>query len=404
MINLYNFAKSNRSDMPSGTEKFIASRLAFKGRLPMICIAVSYLVMIVAVAVSGGFRSEIRRGVGEICGDVRLIPVGQDYLGENTPLSQSAAYLDQVRAMPEVEKVDPVIYRAGIIKQGDRIHGVMFKGVPDRTDTTSLGVAIPRRLSRILGVGEGDPLLAYFVGEKVKARKFTVTEIYDGILDGDDKLVVYASLSDMQRLNQWAEDQASAFEIKVRAPYNSPSGLKRLEGEVGFVASSFIGEDDETVYASSSVSAYPQLFDWLNLLDFNVLFILILMTAVAGVNMVSGLLIMLFEHISTIGLFKSLGMTDRSIGKVFLKVSSGVVLKGMAAGNAIALLFCLVQSLTHIIPLNPENYFVSYVPVHIDILKVILADALSYGIIMLLMLIPSKFISKVDPAQTLRVN
>ena len=128
------------------------------------------------------------------------------------------------------------------------------------------------------------------------------------------------------------------------------------------------------------------------------------MTIVAGFNMISGLLIMLFENISTIGLLKSLGMNDRAISKVFLTSAAVLVLKGMLAGNALALLFCLVQDRTHFLKLDPENYFVSFVPVEVDVPAVLLADAAAFVVIMLLLLIPTLFISKVDPAQTVRVK
>ena len=113
---------------------------------------------------------------------------------------------------------------------------------------------------------------------------------------------------------------------------------------------------------------------------------------------------MLFENISTIGLLKSLGMTDMSISKVFLSSSAVLVLKGMAVGNAIAILFCIIQGTTHLLRLNPENYFVSYVPVHLDLGLIVVADLAAMAMIMLLLLIPSLFISKVDPAQTVRVR
>ena len=120
--------------------------------------------------------------------------------------------------------------------------------------------------------------------------------------------------------------------------------------------------------------------------------------------MISGLLIMLFENISTIGLLKSLGMTDVSISKVFLSSSAVLVLKGMAVGNLLAILFCIIQGATHFIKLDPENYFVTYVPVHLDLGMTVIADIVAVTVIMLLMLIPSLFISKVDPAQTVRVK
>jgi lipoprotein-releasing system permease protein len=128
------------------------------------------------------------------------------------------------------------------------------------------------------------------------------------------------------------------------------------------------------------------------------------MTIVAGVNMISGLLIMLFENISTIGILKALGMTDKSISKVFLSSAAVLVLKGMLVGNALALIFCFVQDKTHLLKLDPTNYFVSFVPVKTDVGAVLLADIGSFIVIMLFMLIPTLFISKVDPAQTVRMK
>ena len=128
------------------------------------------------------------------------------------------------------------------------------------------------------------------------------------------------------------------------------------------------------------------------------------MTIVAGFNMISGLLIMLFENIPTIGLLKSLGMTDKAISKIFLASSARLVGIGMAVGNALALLFCIVQGTTHLLRLNPENYYVSFVPVSVDLTTVLVADAVSFVVIMLLLLIPCIFISRVDPAKTVRVR
>ena len=128
------------------------------------------------------------------------------------------------------------------------------------------------------------------------------------------------------------------------------------------------------------------------------------MTVVAGFNMISGLLILLFENISTIGILKSMGMTDKAISKVFLAASARLVAIGMVIGNVSATLICIIQKTTHILKLNPENYYVSFVPVNIDLLQILMADTLSFVAIMLLLLIPCLFISKVDPAQTVRVR
>lgn len=387
---------------------FIAGRLRFKGRIAMVSIAVSFLVMIIAVSVSSGFRREIRSGLSSISGDVRLVPPSMNVLDADYPIDRSPAYLPYVEEVNAVGEIIPAAYRAGIVKHGENIHGVIFKGVPkDRTslpDSVALAVSIPSRLAEMTGLAPGDRMLTYFVGEDVKARQFNVAAVHESMVQADDRLVVYASLNDIQRVNGWSEDQISAMEILLNNANGSEEHIIRVADEIGTIVNLYSSDDEASVIAVSSVSSYPQLFDWLGLIDFNVLFILVLMTIVAGFNMISGLLIMLFENISTIGLLKSLGMTDRSIAKVFLSSSAVLVLKGMAAGNLLAVLFCIIQGTTHLLRLDPENYFVSFVPVNLDFGMIICADVISFVVILLLLLIPSLFISKVDPAETVRVR
>ena len=374
----------------------------------MASIAISFLVMIIAVSISSGFRHEIREGISSVSGDIQLLPLNMNLLDETSPIESDAAYVPYVKDIDGVKSVIPVIYRAGIVRHNEEIHGVLLKGLPqeylrfEKPDSVSLAVSIPRRLSELTGIGEGDKMLTYFIGSKVRARQFNVVSVYDSMLETDDKLVVFADLSDLQRLNGWSENQVSAMEIMLDA--ETRDRMEEKADEVGFAVYSYSSEDDTTVLATSCVSRYPQIFDWLNLMDFNVLFILVLMTIVAGFNMISGLLIMLFENISTIGLLKTLGMTNKSIAKIFLSSSAVLTIKGMAIGNALAIIFCVVQSTTHLLKLNPVNYFVSYVPVHMDISMILIADIVAFAAIMLLLLIPCIFISKIDPAETVRVR
>ena len=382
---------------------FIAGRLRFKGNIAMICIAVSFLVMIIAVSVSSGFRHAIRSGLSDISGDIRITPPTLSVLDESLPIEADAAYRPYIEEVEGVSEIRPVVYKAGIVKSGDNIQGVLFKGM-ENDDTVSLAVSVPKRLAEIAGLQTGDRMLTYFVGESVKARQFTVTSVYDALVEADDKLVVYADISDLQRVNGWKASEVSCLEILLEDDMRNESDIESANDRIGTLINAYSSDDEESVIASSSVSSYPQLFDWLSLIDFNVLLILILMTIVAGFNMISGLLIMLFENISTIGLLKSLGMTDRAISKVFLSSSAILVAKGMLAGNALAILFCIIQDTTKVLRLNPENYFVSFVPVKLDFGMILTADVLAFVLIMLLLLIPCLFISKVDPADTVRVR
>jgi lipoprotein-releasing system permease protein len=211
-------------------------------------------------------------------------------------------------------------------------------------------------------------------------------------------------MSDLQRVNGWNEDQVSALEISLAKGFTDESSVSSATDEIGTLINAYRSDDQEYVIATSSLSRCPQLFSWLDLIDFNVFFILMLMTIVAGFNMISGLLIMLFENISTIGLLKSLGMTDRGITGVFMSSSAILVGKGMAIGNALAIAFCILQDKTHLLRLDPENYYVSFVPVDLDLSDLLITDVVSFAVIMLLLLIPSLFISRVDPAETVRVR
>jgi lipoprotein-releasing system permease protein len=371
-------------------DRFISRKLNFQGNVAAIAIAVSFFVIIVAVAVSSGFRHEIREGVAAMAGDVTISPFPS---GTDDPESLPVHLPEEeaIRALPGVVDIQPVAVRAGIVKNGDIVHGVIVKGLPGQAGE-DLSVSIPQRLSEILGLGVGDDLTTYFVGEKLRVRKFHITEVHRDLLELDDNLLVYARLEDLQRLNGWTGEEASSLEVSLR----EGADANRLALNIGSLL--------EDYYVTSSRQSYPQVFDWLNLLDYNVIIILILMTVVAGFNMVSGLLIMLLRNISTVGTLKTLGMDNRAIGRLFVRIGAKAVLKGMLIGNAAALLFCLIQGTTHLIPLDPANYFVSWVPVRVNLLWILGADAVAFIGILLLLWLPSRVVARIDPAQTVKAD
>ena len=392
---------------------FISKRLRFRNRVVMASVAVSYLVMIVAVAVSSGFRQEIRGGLSAMFGDIQITPPNQSVLDASRPIEKSPSYLKEVEALGPVNEVVPVIYKSGIIKVHDNIHGVLLKGLPEGyarvspgadADSVALAVSIPKRLSEITGLVPGDKMLTYFIGEKTKVRQFNVVAVYDAMLQTDDRLVVYSNLADLQRVDGWDENQVSALEVHLSRDARDAETISDMTSRVSEIVYEYSYDSESPVIASSTMESYPQLFNWLDLIDFNVLFVIILMTLVAGFNMISGLLIMLFENISTIGVFKALGMRNRSVSWIFILRSSGFLFKSMLIGNILAVALCLIQDYTHVLTLNPDNYFVSFVPVSLDFGAILIADAVSFAAIMLILLLSSLFISRVDPADTVRMK
>lgn len=380
---------------------FIARRLRVKEKMAVVAIAISFFVIIVAVAISAGFRREIRGGVSAITGDVLLTGPSADLTGGADPV-RAPARLQELAGVRGVERIEPVIYSAGILKIGDDIQGALFKGTA--ADTVSMGVRIPATLAKRFGLQAGDDLTAWFVGEKTKVRKWHVLSVYESPMATEAGQLLYVPIGDLRRLHEWAEDEASLLEVSLDPRFRDRTALAERTAELGWRATSLAAADEDPLRAVAATQRFPQLFDWLDLIDFNVYAILLLMTVVAGFNMISGLLILLFRHVSTIGTLKTLGMGDRAVAGVFLRVGARTAAIGMAAGNALALLFCLVQGTTHWIKLNPENYFVSSVPVHVDLPGVLVADAAAFLGILLLLLIPTLFISRVDPARTVKAE
>ena len=385
--------------------------------ISVVSVALSIAVIIIAVAVSNGFRDEIGGKARGFMGDITLAEPGMEITGESGPVTAELSYLGKIAELPFVERISGVSYRRGILKTADEIGGVLFKGVDSTYNmdfysrylvagtlpelggkSPSNEIMVSKRLADMLQYKPGDKITAYFVDEQVKVRRFTITGIFDAQLEQLDKYLAIADNRQITRLNGW-ENGYSGYEIylKTEAAAEHTEAVENLIYE-------YTTEKDTPVVPVSLKEKYYILYDWLHLLDLNVLIILALMIAVAGFNMVSGLLIMLFERISQIGLLKSLGMTDRAISRIFLTKSAIVVVQGMIWGNAIAIALCLLQKHLNIIGLDPANYFVSSVPVDFNLLWIASMNVVAFVAIMLIMMLPCHFISRIDPAATMRVK
>jgi len=382
--------------------RFISRRLTFKGKAAIASIAVSFLVIIIAIAISDGFRMEISDALSELRGDLRVEHMNSYEIP--LPVREDTALVNDILKIDGVLSVRPAVWTPAIVKSDTDIHGVVFKGV-ETPDSASMNVRIPRALSSLLGFSEGDKMLTYFIGETVSVRNFVITQIYDSMVTNDDKMVIYCDIHTLRRVLCWAPDDASSLEITLRRDHRDDRGSLTAYNDLSFLLYDYgAASEDDFVSDYGAVrtrSEYPQLFDWLNLIDFNVDFILLLMILVAGFNMVSGLLILLFENMSTIGLLKTMGMQFKDIARTFLLSSGSLVLRGMIIGNVLGIGLCLLQSATHILTLNPENYFISFVPVALNPLWILGCDLIAFVAIMLILLIPCRFISKVDPSRTI---
>lgn len=375
--------------------------------------------MLLALSIISGFKKEIGDKVKGFSGEIILTPPGMPIINDQYPVDINLSYIDRVRSMKSVEKISGVAYKPGMTRTDSNIYGILLKGVdslydmnfynsyllkgslPDlRGNSPSNEILISKRLGDKLNLDVGDQFVSYYTDERVRLRQFKVCGIYDVELQDIDEMLSIVDIREVQRLNGWNSEEVSTIEIYLTKRGDKMATFDRIEDLILSEST----DRDTPLFVTLVEDHYPVIFEWLGLMDFNVLIILILMIIVAGFNMISGLLIILFEKISMIGLLKSLGMQDRGIAKIFLYRGSFLVLRGMLWGNLLGFIFAVLQNKFHLITLDPRNYFVSYVPVNITPEIFLLLNICSFVVIMLLLMIPTLFISKVSPDKSVKVK
>lgn len=409
-------------------ELFIARRIHFSKegdrqvtppavRIAMVGIALGLAVMILSVAIVIGFKKEVRNKVIGFGSHIQITNFDNNNSYESTPIAVSDSLLQALQAFPGIRHVEAFATKPGILKTDTDFQGIVLKGIGTDFDwtffqnnlkegevlhidsaKTSTDVIISRYLSDLLGLKLGDSFLTYFVQEDVRARKFKVTGIYEtGFLDYD-KLFVLADIRQIRRLNGWDKDQVSGLELLV-------DDYDKLDQTAEDLYFDLVEQQDRTgnaYYTRSIKELNPMIFNWLDVLDTNVVVILVLILAVAGFTMISGLLIIILERTNMIGILKALGENNTSIRKIFLYVSFFLIGKGMLWGNAIGIAICLIQSHFHLIKLDPSVYYLDAVPIDLNILSLILLNIGTLCAAMLMMLGPSYLITKIDPAKSIR--
>lgn len=410
------------------TELFIAAKIIREGRgrsrvsrsiagIAVFSIALGLAVMIASVAVITGFKKEITSKVVGFGSHVRIVNYDSNTSYETVPISSKQDFLTKLREEPGIKTVQVFATKAGIIKTKTDIQGVVLKGIGPDHDWGSFGdylregtlfsagdstptnqVLISSSVASLLKLATGDKFLMYFVEDPPRMRVFTIAGIYETSLVEFDRIYVFCDIGHIRRLNGWDPDQVSGFEINLEDFANLGQMTQRVRDIVGYG----LEEDGSRLRVMSIRQKYPQIFDWLNLQDMNVIIILLLMLLVSGFNMASGLLILILDQTSLIGVLKALGATNLNIRRIFLYQSGYLMAKGLFWGNVIGLSLCLVQKHFGIISLDPSSYYLTTVPINFSILH-LLALNLGAGLLVLLMLLlPSALISRISPVRVLR--
>jgi len=383
-------------------------------------IALGLAVMILSASVVTGFKREIRNKVIGFGSHINLINFDSNISYESTPVRKDQPFLEDLMLIPGVRHIQPFATKAGIIKtRDDDIQGVVLKGISrdfdwsffDRnmlegerftvTDTsTSNKAVISGSIASLLRLNVGDDFAMYFVQDPPRVRRLTVSGIYETGLEDLDKLFVLADIKHIQRLNDWEEDQVSGYEILL----HNYDNLDRITRQVDDLAGYIFTEDLQRLRVVSIRDKYPQFFDWLELLDMNVWVILTLMVIVAGFNMVSGLLILILERTSMIGILKALGLGNNGLRKIFLYQSAFLIAKGLLWGNLIGIGIALLQKYTGLVRLDQASYFIATVPVNLRLIHILLLNAGTMIITVAMLMVPSYIIGRISPEKTIRFD
>ncbi|MBR4699582.1 MAG: ABC transporter permease [Prevotella sp.] len=387
-------------------------------RIATIGVAIGLAVMIVSVAVVLGFKHTIR---DKVVGFGSHIQVG-NFLTQQTTLEYPIAIDDSVMNM--LKKIDGVKHvqryatKQGILKTDSDFLGVVLKGVAQEFDTTfihqnmvsgsipqfsdsanSNNILVSKIMADQLRLKTGQRLFAYFIDDNgVRMRKFNIAGIYETNLTQYDKAICFADLYTTVKLNGWKADQVSGAELTVNDFDKVDDTENILIDRVNRTTDKY----NETYSSKTIRDINPQIFSWLDLLDLNVWIILALMVAVAGVTMISGLLIIILERTTMIGVLKALGARNKTIRHTFLWFAVFIIGKGLLLGNIIGIGLILLQRYTGLVKLDPATYYVSTVPAEFNLPLIIALNIATLLICVFVLIGPSYLISHIHPAKSMR--
>lgn len=381
-------------------------------------IAIGLMVMIVSISVVLGFKHSIQNKVIGFGSHIQVTNFMSQMSANDYPIVIDDSMMNVIKKMPGVKHVERYAYKQGILKTDNDFLGVTFKGVGQEFDSTfihhsmvegsiptfsdsvsSNRILISKIMADKLNLKCGEKIFAYFIDQSgVRMRRLTIQGIYQTNLNQYDESICFADLYTVVKLNGWNADQTSGAEVSLI----DFSKLDQTEKNFIKTVNRTTDKYGET-YASQTIrDANPQIFNWLDLLDVNVVIIIVLMIAVSAVTMISGLLIIILECTNMIGVMKALGSTNTSIRHIFLWFSTFVIGRGLLIGNAVALALIFLQNQFKIFKLDPSVYYISAVPVEVNLPLFLALNVLTFALCVLMLVAPSYLISKISPTKSIR--
>lgn len=386
-------------------------------RIATIGVAIGLAVMIVTVSVVLGFKHTIRDKVVGFGSHIQIQNMLTFLSTDSYPIIINDSVMRSYEKIEGVKHVERYAYSQGILKTDDDFLGVMFKGVgpeydlnflskhllegemPVFSDTASTNkILVSKMIADKLRLKAGDRIFAYFIGESVRTRRFTISGIYQTNMTRFDESLCFTDICTTQKLNDWNDEQCSGAEITV----NNFEQLQSTADEFIEKVNRQTDKDMNTYSSQTIYEAYPQVFHWLELLDINVWIILVLMVCVAGFTMISGLLIIILERTQMIGVLKALGARNKTIRHTFLWFAAFIIGQGLIIGNLLGLGIIALQKYSGLVKLDPQTYYVSEAPMEINIPLFILLNIATLIICVFVLIAPSYFISHIHPAKSMR--
>ncbi|XOV93939.1 MAG: ABC transporter permease [Bacteroidota bacterium] len=381
-------------------------------RIAIISIAVALSSLILAFLILGGYQNVITSKIYSFSGHVIINKYTLSNSVEETSIVVSDSLLETVKSMEGVNYVQAYAFKYGLLSTEDEVQGVLVKGIDENFDRADFEqhmirgkfpefpddnygtqVAISEKISTILKLDVGDEVTIFFVQKPLRFRKLQITGIYETGLEEIDENIILGDIKLVRRINNWDDDQVGGLEVYLDNPDDQAIAEETLFNKVDF-----------DMYVQKVSDKYIQIFEWLRMLNRNVLILLVIVLFVACFNMVSILLILILERTQMIGIFKTLGASNALIRRIFLFNGLNLIVKGLLWGNMIGLSFCFAQYYFKLIPLDASNYYVSYVPISLDFGIVLFLNIMAVIVVGITLFIPLSIISRIQPVKAIRFD
>jgi lipoprotein-releasing system permease protein len=368
-------------------------------------VAVGTAIILVSFAILFGFKSTIEDKLTNFSGDARISQISGNHSLSEIPLVRNRAWEAQTLKRPEIDHIQAHVQRPGIIVGKDGLAGIVVKGIGKDLPVKQLEkniisgsasingpqeVIISKTLAKQLKVKTNNSLIVYFLSAPERPRKVKIKGIYETGLEEIDKIFVLADRDWVQKMNGWTADSLGTYEIFFKENQN-------LEAKTNALAKSMPPE----WRIQPVTEIYPALFDWMSMLDKNIVIFISLLFVVACFNLIATLWVLIMERVPMVGLLKSMGASASQIRRIFWWNGLFILVRGLLIGNGIAFLFCYLQSSYQLIPLDPESYFMTSVPIEWDGTTWGMVNGLTILLVSLMMSIPTLLITKIEPNEAL---